>query len=92
MQELAKKDAITKKLLECACAWPADQEASYSSVVKAQVKRLASDPSQEEAVATSVKTTWTKATAELNRVRSYNLKAPRHLFLTRIETLPLPYM
>jgi hypothetical protein len=68
LQDLAAEDAATLSHLEAFIAWPADQEELFATVLKPQLKQLAGDPAHEDSIASAATQTWSKATAEINRV------------------------
>jgi hypothetical protein len=68
MQECERTDACVKSHLECMMAWPTVQERTFAAVVKNQAGRLAEVSLQEAKTAAAVYSTWTTATADVNKV------------------------
>jgi hypothetical protein len=68
MQECERTDADVKNHLECMMAWPTVQESTFAAVVKNQAGRLAEVSLQESKTAAAVYSTWTQATADINKV------------------------
>jgi hypothetical protein len=68
LQGLAAEDAATLSHLRAFIAWPAEQEELFATVLKPRLNQLAGDPGQEASIASAATQTWSKATAEVNRV------------------------
>jgi hypothetical protein len=80
-QELDVKDKSTKALVEVMLAWPSTQGQLYEAQLKQQVKFLADDAKNSEAFAKAAQETWTKATSDLNRVRSSILASVSYTYV-----------